>query len=372
MNFDRDLSDAYDPIRLLRHDDTRIGEIVAADRQLDLPPKADIADIASILFGLCKNLSILPGPCLCIRRGIQVVFSSPDRGIERLMGRKDVKRLLIILVMVTAQMGFLATDAHAQIPPGLAKKPYGLPPGIAKKMWRTGERLSAVYFTPRYFIDPLMYNLAPPHPGHRWVGIDGDAYLVHITSALIANVIVGGLAQPTGRYSNSYGTSSVELLTPEDRWRSRYGATQTYDDDPFYQQCRYTYDPTGIAGGALIGGVLGNTIASGRGRTGATLAGIVIGGAVGAALTRDLTCEDRSYAYRAYSDGLNSGSPNSEYQWRNPETGNHGTFQVGDYNNDPDGFRCTTYTQQIFVDGRPQTASGRACQQPDGTWTIVS
>ena len=282
-----------------------------------------------------------------------------------------MKRVLTILIMVMAQMAFLASEAHAQTPPGLAKKPYGLPPGIAKKMWRTGERLPAVYLTPRYFIDPLAYRLEP-HPGHRWVGIDGDAYLVHITSALIADIVVGGLAHPPGPYTNDFGIPPSQYPSPEERWRSRYGAAHTYEDDPFYQQCRYAYDPAGIAGGALIGGVLGNAIANEDGRTGATLAGIVIGGALGAALTRDLTCEDRSHAYRAYSDGLNSGNPNSEYQWRNPETGNHGSFHVGDYYDDPDGFRCTTYTQEIFVQGRSQTASGRACRQPDGSWTIVS
>ena len=37
-----------------------------------------------------------------------------------------------------------------------------------------------------------------------------------------------------------------------------------------------------------------------------------------------------------------------------------------------DGFRCANYRQEIFIQGRPQTTAGRACQQPDGTWTIVS
>ena len=35
-------------------------------------------------------------------------------------------------------------------------------------------------------------------------------------------------------------------------------------------------------------------------------------------------------------------------------------------------FRCSNYSQTIYVQGRPQEARGRACRQPDGTWAIVS
>jgi len=39
--------------------------------------------------------------------------------------------------------------------------------------------------------------------------------------------------------------------------------------------------------------------------------------------------------------------------------------------NDPDGFRCANFNQQIYINGSPQVSTGRACQQPDGTWAIV-
>ena len=154
------------------------------------------------------------------------------------------------------------------------------------------------------------------------------------------------------------------------RWRQRYTRTYSYNDDTFYQQCQQSADPAGVIAGALIGGLLGNAV--GRGNGGATVAGVILGGVTGAALTRNLDCEDRSYAYKTYYDGFNSGRPNSVYQWRNPRNGHYGEFRVADYYNDPDGFRCANYTQQIFINGRPQPANGRACQQPDGTWTIVS
>ena len=155
----------------------------------------------------------------------------------------------------------------------------------------------------------------------------------------------------------------------DDRWRQRYSRIYTYNDDNYYQECRQSVDPAGVVVGALIGGILGN--AAGGGRGGATAAGVILGGAMGAALTRNLDCEDRSYAYKTYYDGFNAGRPNARYQWRNPKTGHYGEFFVRDYYSDPDGFRCANYTQQIFIQGRPQAATGRACQQPDGTWAVV-
>jgi surface antigen len=157
---------------------------------------------------------------------------------------------------------------------------------------------------------------------------------------------------------------------PNQWWQQQYGQNYTYRDDSFYTQCRQTTDPAGVLAGALIGGLLGNVAGNGRGT--ATIAGVIVGGAAGAALTQSMSCDDRSYAYRTYYDGLNSGTPNRRYDWRNQNTGTYGFFNVGDYYDDPYGFRCATYSQQVFVQGRLETATGRACRQPDGTWAIVS
>jgi len=158
---------------------------------------------------------------------------------------------------------------------------------------------------------------------------------------------------------------------PDQRWRQRYQRQYTYQDDSYYRECRTKTDPGGIIAGALIGGLLGNSLGRGGGRGGATIAGVVVGGALGAALTKNMDCDDRSYAYNTYYTGFNAGRTGVPYQWRNPDSGNYGEFRVNDYYNDPVGFRCANFTQQIFINGRPQAASGRACQQPDGTWAIV-
>lgn len=155
------------------------------------------------------------------------------------------------------------------------------------------------------------------------------------------------------------------------RWRREYRQPYTYRDDIYYRECRTKVDPGGVIAGALIGGLLGNALGGGNNRGVSTLAGVIMGGAVGAALTRDLDCEDRSYAYNTYYNGLNGGRAGVPYQWRNPRNGHYGEFRVRDYYNDRSGFRCANFTQQIFINGRPQAATGRACRQPDGTWAIV-
>jgi len=174
----------------------------------------------------------------------------------------------------------------------------------------------------------------------------------------------------TARNRKRYDDRPVAADEPDRRWRARYTQAYTYNDDNYYRNCRSSSDPAGIIAGAFIGGLLGNAASGGRG--GATAAGVIVGGSLGAAMTRNLDCEDQSYAYKTYYDGFNSGRPNSSYQWRNPKNGHYGNFRVVSYANDPDGFRCANYTQEIFIQGRPQTNKGRACQQPDGTWTIVS
>jgi surface antigen len=157
----------------------------------------------------------------------------------------------------------------------------------------------------------------------------------------------------------------------DERWRARYGRVYTANDDRFYQECRNQADPAGVLAGALIGGLLGNAAGHGSGRAPATVAGVIVGGVAGGALTQHMQCEDRSYAYKTYSDAFNSGRPRSDWQWDNPDNGNYGDFRVGDYYTDADGFRCATYVQKIWVRGEPEYASGHACQQPDGSWTIV-
>jgi surface antigen len=176
-------------------------------------------------------------------------------------------------------------------------------------------------------------------------------------------------ARNTRRYDDRPVLGADNRGDPSARWQRRYVQHFTLNDDIYYQTCRNTPDPAGVMAGALIGGLPGN--ASSRGNDGATVAGVIVSGALGAAMTRNLNCEDESYAYKAYYDGFNSGRANSSYPWRNPRSGHYGSLRVVSYAKDPDGFRCADYSQEIFIKERLLATNGRACQQPDGTWAIV-
>ncbi len=193
------------------------------------------------------------------------------------------------------------------------------------------------------------YGLRQPPRGYRWVRDDNNDFFL----ALIATGVIADVVYRSDR---------------DDRWRQRYSRSYSYNDDVYYQQCRSAPDPAGVILGGLIGGLLGN--AASRGNTGATIAGVIFGGAAGAALTSNMDCEDRSYAYRSYYNGFNAGRI-GRYEWRNPRSGHRGEFRISAYFNDPYGFRCARFTQVTYVQGRSYNANGVACRQPDGSWAAV-
>jgi Ni/Co efflux regulator RcnB/surface antigen len=222
----------------------------------------------------------------------------------------------------------------------------------AKPRWSRGDRLPQQYRQRQYYVnDWQQRGFRRPPRGYRWVHDDNNNFFL----ALIAT---GAIA---------------EVINQNDRdqqWRQRYSRRYTYNDDVYYRECRNSPDPAGVITGAIIGGLLGNT--AGRGNTGATLAGVIFGGAMGAALTSNMDCEDRSYAYRTYYDGFNSGRVDRNYDWHNPRNNHRGEFRVRSYYNDPYGFRCANFSQVTYIQGRSYNATGRACRQPDGTWAVVN
>ena len=219
--------------------------------------------------------------------------------------------------------------------------------------WSRGERVPDQYRQSQYHVnDWQQYGLRQPPGGYRWVRDDNNDFFL----SLIATGIIADAVYRSDR---------------DDRWRQRYSRSYSYNDDVYYQQCRRSPDPAGVLIGGLIGGLLGNAAGRGGNRTGTTIAGVIFGGAVGAALTSNMDCEDRSYAYKTYYNGFNSGRPGS-YQWRNPRNDHRGAFRIGGYYNDPYGFRCARFTQVTYIQNRSYNANGIACRQPDGSWAVVN
>ena len=263
-----------------------------------------------------------------------------------------------LLTAAAALSMVLAPMASAQTPyptpPDSGR--FGPPPSDqadqrSRRRWPAGARRPPQYRQREHYVEDWQRRgLRRPPKGHRWVRYnDNNYFLVAIVSGLIIQTIYRDERDQT--------------------WERRYTHRYTYQDDIYYRECRRSSDPAGVLVGALIGGLIGNAMDDDGG---GAIAGVILGGAMGAALTRDLDCEDRSYAYRSYYNGFNSGRPGSIHRWRNPRNGRYGQMRVDGYYNDQAGFRCTTFTQTVYINGRPRIDRGRACRQPDGSWAIVN
>ena len=156
--------------------------------------------------------------------------------------------------------------------------------------------------------------------------------------------------------------------------------------------------------GAVIGGVIGGQFGNGGDdRALGAVAGAVLGGAAGSSIANS-NCNDgyaaydsrydnqayydnRSYddAYYAdnsyddyyadnsyyYDDAFENAAPYQTVAWQNADTGYRGTIEPQGWYQDERGNDCREFSQEIYIDGRRQEATGTACRQYDGTWRIV-
>jgi len=124
----------------------------------------------------------------------------------------------------------------------------------------------------------------------------------------------------------------------------------------------------GIATGAVAGSLIG--AATGR-SPGSMVAGAVIGSIVGGTIGNALDERDRRRAYMAEMEALEYGGPGAPVSWRG-ERGAYGTIVAGPPYAQGNFERCREYTHTIHIQGRPQSARGVACRNPDGTWSPIS
>lgn len=161
-----------------------------------------------------------------------------------------------------------------------------------------------------------------------------------------------------------------------------YGQGQPYQGGPYQGQSSSSSCDTDVAVGtglgAIVGGVIGNQFGHGSGRTAATIGGVILGGIAGNAIAKDACKDKRHDAYyynNSYYDAFNDPDEGDEYEWRNPYSNNYGYVTAGSYYDDGyEGYSgpCREFEQRVYIDGHPETATGVACRQPDGTWRIVS
>lgn len=123
--------------------------------------------------------------------------------------------------------------------------------------------------------------------------------------------------------------------------------------------------------GAVLGGVLGSQVGGGSGRLWATGAGVLLGALAGSEIGRSLDKADMAYAEQANNRAY-SAPVGETITWNNPQSGNYGSVTPTKDGYSASGRYCREYQQTVTVGGKAQSAYGTACQQPDGSWEIVS
>lgn len=136
-------------------------------------------------------------------------------------------------------------------------------------------------------------------------------------------------------------------------------------------QGRGNKELVGTATGAVAGGLLGSQIGDGSGQIWAAGAGVLLGSILGAEVGRSLDKADMAYARQATTQA-HSVPLGESVSWNNPESGNAGVITPVRDGRSSAGRYCREYQQTITVGGRQQEGVGTACQNPDGSWEIVS
>ena len=123
--------------------------------------------------------------------------------------------------------------------------------------------------------------------------------------------------------------------------------------------------------GAGAGAAIGNAIGGSAGdRALGTITGAALGGMLGNRIGAAMDDEDKRRAYAAQVQALESGPSGAPVAWRNPDSGRYGSIVPGPAY-DSNGMNCRQFTHTIYIDGKPQTARGTACRNPDGSWQPV-
>jgi len=87
------------------------------------------------------------------------------------------------------QVYYVEQGRHGHCPPGLAKKHNGcMPPGQANKVYMVGQPLpTAVVYQP--VPQPVLVQLPPPPPQHKYVRVAGDILLIAVGSSMVVDAI---------------------------------------------------------------------------------------------------------------------------------------------------------------------------------------
>lgn len=122
----------------------------------------------------------------------------------------------------------------------------------------------------------------------------------------------------------------------------------------------------GAVGGALAGSAIGD----GKGQMAAIAVGTLLGAGIGQEVGRSLDRADRMAMQQTMHRTLETVPSGQSTTWRNPDSGNYGTYTPQPAYQTASNQTCREFQQTITVGGKQQSGYGTACRQPDGSWQI--
>jgi surface antigen len=123
--------------------------------------------------------------------------------------------------------------------------------------------------------------------------------------------------------------------------------------------------------GAGLGALIGSNVGSGKGQLTAVALGALVGAWAGSEVGKSLDKADRLFAEKNAQDSLEYAQVGQKQTWQNPDSGNSGTFTPTRTYQTKNMQDCREFITTIYVAGKKETATGRACRNKDGTWKIV-
>lgn len=122
----------------------------------------------------------------------------------------------------------------------------------------------------------------------------------------------------------------------------------------------------GAAGGAFLGSQVGGGTTT---RTIATAVGTLAGAGAGLYAGSSIDKGQCEQARMARTRALDTGGIGQSISWNQGNAS--GSFTPIREGRDATGATCREFSQTIYIDGRAETGTGRACRRPDGRWQIV-
>lgn len=133
-----------------------------------------------------------------------------------------------------------------------------------------------------------------------------------------------------------------------------------------------TNQQAGVLLGAGAGVLVGSQIGKGSGRTAAMIVGGLAGAWLGSELGKRLDNRDRQMMSNSTNQALGHAPNGQTVSWSNAESGNSGATTPTKTYKTSSGTVCRQFDQSITVSGESEARKGTACQQPDGSWKVVS